>query len=174
MIHLGKNWQENCWIRSSVYQRIRWRRTDIRRSEGRKMKPEWKNIKPAHERLWIWQKANKLHMEICKICFQIPNHEKYILRSQIERSSKSVKDNIAEGNESYYYNDKMKGLFIARKEAGETQSHLRDFEFKRYLPAQKVQEMIDEYEEIKRGINGLIKKIAEKKDTAKNKGAAKI
>jgi len=138
------------------------------------MKPEWKNIKPAHERLWIWQKANKLHMEICKICFQIPNHEKYILRSQIERSSKSVKDNIAEGNESYYYNDKMKGLFIARKEAGETQSHLRDFEFKRYLPAQKVQEMIDEYEEIKRGINGLIKKIAEKKDTAKNKGAAKI
>jgi len=138
------------------------------------MKPEWKNIKPAHERLWIWQKADKLHLEICKICITLPNHEKYRLQSQIERSSKSVKDNIAEGNESYYYNDKAKGFFTARKEAGETQSHLREFESKHYYPADKVQSMIDEYEEIKRGINGLINRISEKKDILKNKGARKI
>jgi len=34
--------------------------------------------------------------------------------------------------------------------------------------------MIDEYEEIKRGINGLINRISEKKDILKNKGARKI
>ena len=126
-------------------------------------KPEWKNIKPAHEKLWIWQKAHKLHLEICNICKEIPNHEKYKLRQQIERSSKSVEDNIAEGNGSYYYNNKIKGLYTARKEVSETQNHLRDMEDKSYLIASKSQEMIDEYEEIKRGINGLVRSISKKK-----------
>jgi len=134
------------------------------------MKTEWKNVKPAHEKLWVWEKANRLHLEICKMCQSLPNHEKYYLKSQIERSSKSVKDNVAEGNESYYFNDKIKGFFIARKEVGETQSHLREFENKRYSSAGTVQSMIDEYEEIKRGINGLIRRINSKKDQFGSKG----
>lgn len=134
-------------------------------------KQEWKNVKPAHEKLWIWQKAAKLYAEICGICKTLPRHERYGLVAQIERSAKSVKDNIAEGNESYYFEDKKKGLYTARKEAGETQSHLRDFETKGYLNASKVQIMIDEYEEIKRGINGLIRSIAAKKELSGRKGS---
>jgi len=134
-------------------------------------KQAWKNVTPAHERLWIWQKANKLHLEICLICSTLPGHEKYKMIPQIERSSKSVKDNIAEGNESYYYNDKIKGFFVARKEAGETQSHLREMEQKRYHPASKIQSMIDEYEEVKSGINGLVKKTAAKRDLLGRKGS---
>lgn len=137
-------------------------------------RPEWKNIRPAHERLWIWQRAHKLHLEICKICQTLPGHERYRLRQQIEGSSKSVEDNIAEGNESYYYNDKIKGFTIARKESGETQNHLRDMGDKKYLPFSKAQEMIDEYEEIKRGINGMIKRISEKKDIFGKKGSRKF
>jgi len=132
-------------------------------------KPEWKNIKPSHERLWIWQKAHTLHLEICNICKTIPHHEKFKLRMQIERSSKSVEDNIAEGNGSYYYNDKIKGFFTARKEACETQNHLRDMEDKSYIMANKSQEMIDEYEEIKRGINGMVRRISKKKQKSKGK-----
>ena len=137
-------------------------------------KPEWKNIKPAHERLWIWQKAHKLHLEICEICRTLPHHEMYKLRSQIERSSKSVEDNIAEGNESYYYEEKRKGFFTARKEAGETQNHLRDMEDKGYLTHSKSQDMIDEYEEIKRGINGMVRTISEKKELSKRKGSCTL
>lgn len=98
----------------------------------------------------------------------------YNLRSQIERSSKSVKDNIAEANESYYYDDKRKGLFTARKEAAETQNHIREMEHKNYILTNKSQGMIDEYEEIKRGINGLLRKIAEKKELTKTKGVKKL
>lgn len=137
-------------------------------------KKEWKNIKPSHEKLWIWQKAHKLHLEICEMCRALPRHELYKLRDQIERSSKSVKDNIAEGNESYYFADKKKGLFTARKEAAETQNHLRDFEAKQYAPGDKIQKMIDEYEEVKRGINGLVKAISAKKESSGGKGAKKI
>ena len=131
---------------------------------------KWKNVKPAHEKLWIWQKAHKLHIEICKICKSLPRNEMYNLRSQIERSSKSVQDNIAEGNESYYYNDKIKGLYISRKEAAESQNHIRDMIDKDYIPASKGQDMIDEYEEIKRGINGLVRTVADKRESSKTKG----
>ncbi len=137
-------------------------------------KPEWKNVKPSHEKLWIWQKAHKLYIEICEICHDLPRHEIYKLRDQIERSAKSVTDNIAEGNGSYYYEDKRKSLFIARKEAAETQSHLRDMEGKKYMFSEKSQEMIDEYEEVKRGINGLARTIAEKKELSAKKGSRRI
>ena len=132
--------------------------------------PNWTNIKPAHEKLWIWQKANKLHLEICQICKTLPKHEMYNLRSQIERSSKSIKDNIAEANESYYFDDKRRGFFVSRKEAAETQNHLREMGDKNYLPKTKAQDMIDEYEEIKRGINGIVRSIAAKKELSKAKG----
>lgn len=137
-------------------------------------KSEWKNVRPSHEKLWIWQKAHKLHLEICVICKTLPRYELYRLRDQIERSSKSVKDNIAEGNESYYFGDKKKGFFTARKEAAETQNHLRDMEGKHYLHPTKSQEMIDIYEEIKRGINGMIRTISEKKELSQKKGSKEI
>ncbi|OGX27499.1 MAG: hypothetical protein A3D10_04205 [Omnitrophica WOR_2 bacterium RIFCSPHIGHO2_02_FULL_48_11] len=144
-------------------------------SESRKPEENksWKNITPAHEKLWIWQKANQLQLKIFEICKTLPRTELYNLRSQIERSSKSVKDNIAEANESYYFDDKRKGLFIARKEAAETQSHIREMEHKNYILAALSQNMIDEYEEIKRGINGLIRVVSEKKETSQRKGRKK-
>ena len=134
------------------------------------MNNTWKNIKPAHEKLWIWQKAHKLHILICEICKSLPSKERYRLIDQIERSSKSVQDNIAEANESYYFNEKIKGLFISRKESSETQNHLRDMQDKKYMLQEKVQSMIDEYEEIKRGINGLVRTVAERKNQKNNIG----
>jgi four helix bundle protein len=135
---------------------------------------EWKNVTPSHEKLWIWQRAHKLHIEIWEICKKLPRSERYILKHQIERSSKSVQDNIAEANSSYYFEDKKKGLFTARKEAGETQNHLKDFQDKKYLPSDRCQAMIDEYEEIKRGINGLVRTISERKELSGRKGKKKI
>lgn len=114
-----------------------------------------------------------MHLEICRITTTLPKHELYNLRSQIERSSKSVQDNIAEGNGSYYFEDKKKGFFTARKEAAETQSHIRDLEHKSYITAAKSQQMIDIYEEIKRGINGLVRAVSAKKDLQGIKGSKK-
>ena len=89
------------------------------------------------------------------------------MRDQIERSSSSVCDNIAEGYVTYYYNDKIKGSNIARKEAGETQNHVRKLAGKSYLDASQSQEWVEQYEEIIRGINGYIRYIKEKKGAEK-------
>jgi len=47
-------------------------------------------------------------------------------------------------------------------------------EVKHYLSDFQAQLMIDEYEEIIRGLNGLIARIAEKRDQSNRKGAKRI
>ncbi len=49
------------------------------------------------EKLWVWQKAHRLMLEVHEICRTLPLNERFRLRHQLERSSASVPDNIAEG-----------------------------------------------------------------------------
>jgi four helix bundle protein len=116
------------------------------------------------EKLWVWQKAFKLLNDIHKFCKTLPVQEKYRIRDQLERSSSSVCDNIAEGYTAYYYQDKIKGFLTARKEAGETQNHIRKLSVKSYLDQEKADAWIISYEEIIRGINGYVNYIRRKKD----------
>ena len=55
------------------------------------------------EGLWVWQKAHQLMQDIHRFCRTLPRDERFRLRDQIERSSSSVCDNIAEGYSAYYY-----------------------------------------------------------------------
>jgi len=115
------------------------------------------------EGLWVWQKAHQLMQVIHRFCRTLPRDERFRLRDQIERSSSSVCDNIAEGYSAYYYNEKIKGFNIARKEAGETQNHVRKLSGKAYLKPELSQQWVEQYEEVVRGINGYIRYIREKK-----------
>ena len=127
-----------------------------------KAKQEEKPI-AGFEKLWVWQKAHQLMQEIHKFCITLPREEKFRIQDQIERSSSSVCDNIAEGYTTYYYNDKIKGFNIARKEAGETQNHIRKLSGKKYLGPKESQMWVECYEEIIRGINGYMRYVREKK-----------
>jgi len=117
----------------------------------------------AFEKLRVWQEAHQLMLEVHKIAERLPRDERYRKRAQIERSSSSVPDNIAEGYCSYYYNDKIKGFYTARKEAGETQNHLRALEGKEYITKQKADGYIDCYEKLIQGINGYVGYIRKKR-----------
>jgi four helix bundle protein len=117
------------------------------------------------ERLWVWQKAFKLMQEIHRFCKTLPKEERFQIKKQIERSSSSVCDNISEGYSSYYYNDKIKGFNVARKEAGETQNHIRKIMSKNYLATEDGLTWIKQYEEVVRGINGFTRYIRKKRDS---------
>jgi four helix bundle protein len=123
------------------------------------------------ETLWVWQKAHSLRIKISDICRLLPAEEKYRIKDQIIRSSNSVADNIAEGNSSFYYKDKIKGYYQARKEAGETQNHLINMESKKYINKDQLNNMLGEYEEIIRGLNGLIRSVSEKRTRDNEKGS---
>lgn len=122
---------------------------------------------PTFEDLKIWQEAHQLMKEVHELCKQLPREEKFRLKDQIERSSLSVCDNIAEGYTAYYYNEKIKGMYTARKEAGETQNHLRSFEAKRYLDKDEADNKCRRYQGVIKGINGYVRYIAEKRDAGK-------
>src|SRR3989339_2041108 len=121
-------------IRGSEHQKEKNRETEktVNQSEkqmGDCIKNESK-IVPRHEKLWVWQKSHKLMLEIYIICKTLPFEERFRLTDQIQRSSKSVPDNIAEGCSSYYFNNKIKSYIVSRKEAAETQNHIREMEGK--------------------------------------------
>jgi four helix bundle protein len=115
------------------------------------------------EKLWVWQKAHELMLEVHKICRTLPRNERFNKRYQLEKSSSSVPDNIAEGHTSYYYQDKIRGFNVARKEAGETQNHIRALQDKHYITSKSSRDIISRYEEVIRGINGYIRWVREKR-----------
>ena len=121
------------------------------------------------ENLRIWQKAHSLMVEIFEIVKKLPVEEKYRIKGQIERSSSSVGANIAEGYTSYYFQDKIKCLYIARKEAGETQNHLRALEAKKYLNPENSDRLVSEYQGLIRGINAFVNYIRNKQKAEKQK-----
>ena len=135
---------------------------DISREDIRGSEDQGKHV-AGFERLWVWRKAHQLMIEIHNICRGIPTYEKFKVGNQIERSSASVADNIAEGYTSYYYNDKIKSFMVSRKEAGESQNHLRSLEAKGYIAKSTANEMIGRYEEVMRGINGYINWVRRKR-----------
>lgn len=106
-------------------------------------------------------------LEVHKICEVLPRRERFNLRDQIERSSSSVPGNIAEGHTSYYYQEKIEGFNIARKEAGETQNHIRTMQGKNYIEREIANDIINRYEEVIRGINGYINWVREKRGDKK-------
>ena len=101
-------------------------------------------------------------VEVHKIAQNLPLSERFRIRSQIERSSSSVADNIAEGYSSYYYKDKIKGMLVARKEAGETQNHIFSLQAKQYLLKTSSSLLIARYENLVIGINGYVNYIRKK------------
>jgi four helix bundle protein len=119
------------------------------------------------EDLRIWQESHQLMKEIHDFCKDLPPHEKFRLRDQIERSSSSVPDNIAEGYAAYYYNDKIKSMYTARKEAGETQNHIRAMQAKGYMVKVTGDDKFKRYQTVIKGINGYVKYIAEKRSRDK-------
>lgn len=137
-------------------------------SEQNIRKPDYQeDIQAGFEKLWVWQKAHKLMLEVHEICKALPRDEKFKKRFQLEKSSSSVPDNIAEGHTSYYYQDKIKGFNVARKEAGESQNHIRALQDKHYITEKKAREIIARYEEVIRGINGYIRWVREKRGDKK-------
>lgn len=123
--------------------------------------------KPAFEQLRIWQEAYKLMLEVHELCRTLPKDERFRIRDQAERSSGSSVDAISEGYSTYYYNDKIKSFYLSRREASETQNHLRKMEGKRYISPERSNELISRYEGLIKGINSYINYIKGKREREK-------
>lgn len=83
------------------------------------------NQMQSFEELDSWKKAREIRQIISKeICKSLPAEEKYRLRDQLIRSSRSVTANIAEGYGRYYFKESSRFLIIARGSLFETLEHI--------------------------------------------------
>ncbi len=79
----------------------------------------------SYKELEIYQMAYRLAIEVHRVSLKLPNYELYEQGSQIRRSSKSIKDNIAEGYGRRRYKDEfIRFLIFAHASCDETISQL--------------------------------------------------
>jgi four helix bundle protein len=103
----------------------------------------------SHKELNVYQSSFKVSMEIFKLTKAFPEEEKYSLISQIRRSSRSVCANLAEAFRKRRYEKAfISKLSDSEGEAAETQVWLEYSLECGYLPIQKYNALISEYEKI--------------------------
>ncbi|HBU07083.1 MAG TPA: four helix bundle protein [Candidatus Magasanikbacteria bacterium] len=112
----------------------------------------------------LWLKAFELQKEVVELSVRFPDYEKYGLRSQINNSSNSVMANIAEEHGRYHYADKIRVLYIVRGEIEETQSHCLCAVSRGYIERSEIVGLINGYENLKKTLNGRIKKFRNNKE----------
>jgi len=79
----------------------------------------------SYKDLEIYQLSYNLALEIHRLSLSLPKYELYEQGSQIRRSSKSIKDNIAEGFGRRRYKDEfIRFLIFSQSSCDETISHL--------------------------------------------------
>lgn len=74
--------------------------------------------------LVLYQKSVELRRLIKTIANTFPLEERFSLKSQIKRSSRSISANIAEGYGRYHYQENIQFLRIARGSIFETIDHI--------------------------------------------------
>ncbi len=104
----------------------------------------------------IYQLAYKNAIEVHNMTMQLPKYELYEQGSQIRRSSKSIKDTIAEGyGRKKYKVEFVRFLIFAHSSCDETLSQLNmisDIHF----PNKPLSELVDKYELLGKKINKFI------------------
>jgi len=118
--------------------------------------------KKFHE-MEIWKEAFTLQKEVFDLTKAFPRSEEHGLIGQLNRSTNSVCANFAESHGRFYYADKVRVLYIARGEIEETQSHLMVAASRQYIPKEKSDQIISNYESVKIKINRYISVLMEDK-----------
>lgn len=116
--------------------------------------------------LSLYQKARVFRNEISKVARELPEEERYALRNQIIRSSRSISAQIAEGHGRYHYREMIQYCRIARGSLLETQDHVYVALDERYISDQQAEMLIDLQMELVRMLNGYIRYLKKKVETS--------
>ena len=109
------------------------------------------------EDIMAWQKARFFCGEIFTICIETSLSKDYKLKEQVNGSSGSIMDNIAEGFGRGGNKEFIQFLEISYASACESQSQLYRISDRKYISQEKFTELYNVAEEIKRMILSLIK-----------------
>ncbi len=118
----------------------------------------------SFESLEAWKMAREFRKEISINSKTFPKHEEYKLKNQIDRSSRSVSANIAEGYGRYHYKEGMQACRIARGSLSETLDHLYVAIDENYIDQEKFNILKGKYEHCLKLLNGYVLFLKNKKN----------
>ena len=109
------------------------------------------------EDLNVWQEARTLANEVYKSILSNNSIRDYPLKDQLNKSTGSVMDNIAEGFDRRGNREFRQFLTVAHGSNGETKSQLyRSFD-REFINKEQLDQFLERVENISKMINGLIK-----------------
>ena len=109
--------------------------------------------------LEVWQKANRLTLQVYHYTKDFPKEEMFGIISQMRRAASSIMANIAEGFARFHFKDKTRFYYFARGSVAELRSFSMLSRGLDYLEYDKCQEVIDQADEVGRLLNGLINSV---------------
>ena len=112
--------------------------------------------------------AYRLAVDVHKMTLTLPKYELYEQGSQIRRSSKSIKDNIAEGFGRRRYKDEfVRFLIFSHSSCDEAISQLSMIN-ELYFDNKNLNSLLEEYEVLGAKINKFIQYVEENWKTTRN------
>lgn len=113
----------------------------------------------SYRELKIWQKAVDLAPQVYRLVRKLPREEIYALGDQIRRATVSVPANIAEGQARQHTKEFVQYLCIARGSLAELDTLLAVAERLNYLIEEDTAPIHEGIDEMRKMINGLIRKL---------------
>ena len=123
----------------------------------KKIEKKTKQKTRTFEDLQVWQKGRILRRNISDLVKSFPKEEKYKLKDQLIRASRSVTANIAEGYGRFHYQENIQFYRQARGSLFELIDHLTIAVDEHYIKNDLFGEIKDTILEIIRMLNGYIK-----------------
>ena len=106
--------------------------------------------------LKVWQKARPLKNLIWLTVQDFPPDEKYRLKDQLIRCSRSINSNIAEGHGRRTINDQIRFCIMAKGSLSECLNHLIDAYDYKFITRLKLNELKSLIDEISKMLNSYI------------------
>ena len=110
-----------------------------------------------------WQKAMDLSVDVYRKVRSLPQEELYGLSNQMRRAVVSIPSNIAEGNQRSTTREYIHFLSIAKGSLGELETQIRLCERLNNMSNSETESLITQCSEIGRMLNGLMKRLENKK-----------
>ena len=111
----------------------------------------------SFEDLKVWQTARELNSLVFELIINNIDIKDYPLKDQINRSTGSIMDNIAEGFERQGNKEFRQYLTISRGSAGEVKSQLYRALDRNYISKEIFIKLLNKTKDISKMLNGLIK-----------------
>lgn len=108
------------------------------------------------EELGCYREARTLRIEISKFCRTLPGEEKYRLKDQMIRASRSITANIAEGYGRHHHQENIQFCRQARGSLSEMLDHLNVALDEGFLNQETYQPVRAQLEQVWKVLNGFI------------------